>query len=232
VEFSYYDGSLDEDDLSVEELDGDDSSSVEEGNAGQKVTPWKCIKCNCVNTTSACKCYACNAWKDGKRPTKKASGAKTAAELPPILQKSQYKPLFEVNDPVYAPWFQDHDSRSNQTWHPGVITGYVTVKNGVYGPVRKYKVSFDDGDQLLNHMHSQCCCRNHCQRVVLAIYFHELYHLQCVGASTFNKEKEVMSMGCNRNHLIHICSYLPIIHASCGAYAMVVPDFLFIIYDT
>jgi hypothetical protein len=148
VKLSYYDGSLDEDDVgSVEELDSDDSSSVEKGKAGQKIAPWKCIKCSHVNSTFAYKCHACNAWKDGKRPTKKTPSANAATELPPILQKSHYKPLFEVNDPVYAPWLQ---SKSNQTWYPGVITGYKTVKNGVYGPVRMYNVRFDDGDQLSN----------------------------------------------------------------------------------
>ena len=133
------------------ELD-EESTSEEEGDS----TPWSCVKCSHINTKSLSKCSRCMGWKDGKRPTKSTNeyvktftkSSADSAKLPPILSKKEYKPLFEVNDPVYAPWFSSGQSRAEQTWYPGVIKGYTTVKNGAYGPTRHYDVRFDDGDEL------------------------------------------------------------------------------------
>jgi hypothetical protein len=69
-------------------------------------------------------------------------------KLPPVLSKNEYKPLFEKGEPVYAPWWPSGKSNSERTWHPGVIKDYVTLKNGPYGPVRRYNILFDDGDEL------------------------------------------------------------------------------------
>jgi hypothetical protein len=51
------------------------------------------------------------------------------------------KPLFEVNDRVYA-LFKD-----SRCWYKGVVTNHTTARNSEYGPVRIYDVLFDDGDK-------------------------------------------------------------------------------------
>ena len=125
-----------------------EESKCEEDN---NITPWTCAKCSHVNTDREYKCYFCFGWKDGKMPKKKSSIKKSTVEtveLPHTLSKKDYKPLFEKGDPVYAPWWPSNGSRADQTWYPGVIEDYVTLKNGKYGPVRKYNILFDDGDQL------------------------------------------------------------------------------------
>ena len=97
-------------------------------------------------STSEEECSTCLRWKEGKMPTK--STVESSVTLPPILSKNEYKPLFEVNEPVYAPWFSSGQSRAEQTWYPGIIKSYTTVKNGAYGPIRRYDIRFDDGDEL------------------------------------------------------------------------------------
>jgi hypothetical protein len=119
---------------------------------GCKMTPkknktanigWTCIKWTHLNTKSLTKCSYCGGWKDGKRPVKKP-----IAEKPIELPLTQYKPLFEKGEPVYAPWWPANRKNSERSWHPGVIKDYVTLKNGPYGPVRRYAIQFDDGDEL------------------------------------------------------------------------------------
>lgn len=51
------------------------------------------------------------------------------------------KPLFEVNDRVFAPF------KDSGQWFPGVVTNYTTVRKSEFGPVRVYDVRFDDGDK-------------------------------------------------------------------------------------
>eukprot|EP00584_Thalassiosira_punctigera_P016465 CAMPEP_0172548382 /NCGR_PEP_ID=MMETSP1067-20121228/17689_1 /TAXON_ID=265564 ORGANISM="Thalassiosira punctigera, Strain Tpunct2005C2" /NCGR_SAMPLE_ID=MMETSP1067 /ASSEMBLY_ACC=CAM_ASM_000444 /LENGTH=189 /DNA_ID=CAMNT_0013335589 /DNA_START=78 /DNA_END=644 /DNA_ORIENTATION=- len=67
------------------------------------------------------------------------------------------KPLFEVEDRVYAAWWPDKRSQRlnrDPTWHPGVIKGYAVDarkrKSGPspYGPTRFYDILYDDGDEL------------------------------------------------------------------------------------
>jgi hypothetical protein len=64
------------------------------------------------------------------------------------LAKKELKPLFEVNDQVYAPW-RPH-RKAQPAWYPGIITEYKVVKtDGEYGPVHSYRVVFDeDNDEI------------------------------------------------------------------------------------
>ena len=110
------------------------------------ITAWTCDKCNRANIKSRTKCSRCLNWKCEKTPTK--SSTDSAQELPPILSKNEYKPLFEVNDHVYAPWCSSGKSKAEQSWYPGKVKSYTTLKNGEYGPIRRYDIRFDDGDEL------------------------------------------------------------------------------------
>ena len=135
---------------------------------------WSCSKCTYLNANDVFKCQVCLSWRKIKSPKKSASsitkkrkldhvaasdgdliksvheGNVVSKELPPILSKNEYKPLFEVNDHVYAPWYSSGKSRAEQAWYPGVVKSYTTVKNGEYGPIRRYDIRFDDGDELDN----------------------------------------------------------------------------------
>ena len=53
--------------------------------------------------------------------------------------RSITKPLFEVNDKVYAPW-------DNREWYLGVVIDYNTLSSGPFGPNRKYSIRFDDDE--------------------------------------------------------------------------------------
>lgn len=53
------------------------------------------------------------------------------------------KPLFEVNDRVFA----SCNPGVENSWYPGVVTGYKQVAHNEYGPVRKYSIKFADGDK-------------------------------------------------------------------------------------
>ena len=125
------------------ESDDEIASEVEDS-----ITAWTCDKCNRANIKSRTKCSRCLKWKCEKTPTK--SSTDSAKELPPILSKNEYKPLFEVNDHVYAPWCSSDKSKAEQSWYPGKVKTYTTLKNGEYGPIRRYDILFDDGDELDN----------------------------------------------------------------------------------
>jgi hypothetical protein len=78
--------------------------------------------------------------------------SKAAKKLPPHLSstpKKDLKPLFEINDRVFAPWWEDVRRKSQPSWYAGVITNYLTIGHSPYGPVRQYDVLFDDdGEEL------------------------------------------------------------------------------------
>ena len=79
-------------------------------------SPWSCIKCSYSNAKSLSKCANCAGWKDGKRPAKKHSsdsGSKHMVYLPASTKKGP-KPRFEVNEHVYAPWWQDRNKKTQQ----------------------------------------------------------------------------------------------------------------------
>jgi hypothetical protein len=61
-----------------------------------------------------------------------------------VQSKKNLKPLFEINDRVYGPWWPDNNRNSDPSWYAGVITNYITVQPGKYGPVRHYDVLYDD----------------------------------------------------------------------------------------
>ena len=52
------------------------------------------------------------------------------------------KIFFEVGDKVSAPWYE-HEGDA-LLWYDGVVIDYSAVRVGDYGPVRRYKVKFDD----------------------------------------------------------------------------------------
>ncbi|KAL3802551.1 hypothetical protein ACHAWO_002957 [Cyclotella atomus] len=55
------------------------------------------------------------------------------------------KPLFEVNDKVFAPWWPDAARKAEPSWFLGTITHYETLeKSGKYGSTRFYNVLFED----------------------------------------------------------------------------------------
>ncbi len=51
---------------------------------------------------------------------------------------AKQKPLFEVDDRVYAPY--------EGSWYPGFVTGHTKIGFTECGPVREYSIKFDDGD--------------------------------------------------------------------------------------
>ncbi|KAL3799419.1 hypothetical protein HJC23_013874 [Cyclotella cryptica] len=68
----------------------------------------------------------------------------------PSLAKAILKPLFEVNDKVFAPWWPNAKRKCQPSWYSGVITGYnIVEKAGDYGPTRHYSVRFDDDNEEL-----------------------------------------------------------------------------------
>jgi hypothetical protein len=52
------------------------------------------------------------------------------------------KPLFEVNDRVFA----SYEPGVESSWYPGLVTRYKQVGHNEYGPVRQYSIKFADGD--------------------------------------------------------------------------------------
>ena len=62
------------------------------------------------------------------------------------------KPLFDVDDEVYACWWQDAEDRKKNvgsSWFPGTVQNYTEVKaDGPFGPTRMYDIHFEDGDEL------------------------------------------------------------------------------------
>lgn len=93
--------------------------------------------------------------KDASSPKPKASTAKGCAPKPSARAAKRealrhaaftvHKPLFEVNDKVFAPWWPDAKRKSQPTWFPGVITHYdISGSSGKYGATRYYTVCFDE----------------------------------------------------------------------------------------
>jgi len=63
--------------------------------------------------------------------------------------RKNLKPFLMAGDEVYAAWWEDEKRDKAATWHPGVIKSVVEFSyGGEYGPIRKYDVAFDDGDEL------------------------------------------------------------------------------------
>jgi hypothetical protein len=68
-----------------------------------------------------------------------------------IASKKELKPLFEVDDLVYAPWWPDGEQRKEKpSWYSGKITRFTTsTARSKYGPTRFYSVIFDDDNDHL-----------------------------------------------------------------------------------
>jgi len=63
--------------------------------------------------------------------------------------RKNLKPFLAAGDKVYAVWWEDEKRDKAATWHPGVVKSVVEFSHGgEYGPIRKYDVAFDDGDEL------------------------------------------------------------------------------------
>ena len=63
-----------------------------------------------------------------------------------VRSKKDLKPLFEINDKVYAPWWEDQECNTEPSWYAAVITNYTTIAHSKYGPTRRYDVVYDDDD--------------------------------------------------------------------------------------
>jgi hypothetical protein len=94
-----------------------------------------------------------------KKRTLESISEDTAIKQPPVgavLSKTDLKPLFEIDDPVYAPWWPDDKRKSQPAWYLGKITGYATSKpDGKYGPTRDYSVRFDDDNEELTDIQDE-----------------------------------------------------------------------------
>lgn len=65
-----------------------------------------------------------------------------------VRSKKDLKPLFKINDKVYAPYWEDEECKTRPSWYPAVITDYTTTsRHGKYGKTRSYDVMYDDGDE-------------------------------------------------------------------------------------
>ncbi len=117
------------------------------------------MKCSYSNAKCLSRCANYAGWKDGKRPAKKHSsdsGSKHLVHLP-VSTKKGLKPLFEVNELLYAPWWQDHNIKTEQYWYPGVIFNYKVVKDdGEYGIVHHYSVRFDEDNDEVHSIEDAC----------------------------------------------------------------------------
>lgn len=78
-------------------------------------------------------------------PKPNAQAVKTQALSLAASTVQNLKPLFQVNDKVFAPWWPDAKRKLQPTWFSALITGYETLKsNGKYGLIRFYNVCYDD----------------------------------------------------------------------------------------
>ena len=78
-------------------------------------------------------------------PNPRAHAVKTQALSLAASTVQDLKPLFEVNDKVFAPWWRDAKRKLEPMWFSAVITGYQTLKStGKYGLIRFYNVCYDD----------------------------------------------------------------------------------------
>ena len=107
-----------------------------------------------INHVSNEKCLHCSSNKaayEVEEATKSTAldDTNTVIATPRVLSKHEYKPLFEVNDLIFGPWADANETNgAEQTWYPGRIKSYTTIKNGTYGPIRRYNLTFDDGDEM------------------------------------------------------------------------------------
>ena len=153
----------------------DESNNNSSFDGDQELSRWKCPKCKHIETTSSMRCSNCKEEKSGNMPTKELEANKETEDseefeftmsqdeeittskkpivakkkTPPlsIASKKNLKPLFEINDQVYAPWWEDDEHLSDPSWYAGVITNYITISSSKYGPVRQYDVIFVDDDE-------------------------------------------------------------------------------------
>lgn len=175
-----------------EELSLDGFSSEED------TSSWHCSKCHHYEMKSETKCGNCKGWRDGKRPKKKRCIPSTSSDdefefddtaspqnklFKSIKRKSNLKPLYEINTPVYGPWWPDDDRTQHPSWYSGHVSNYITVSNSTYGPVRLYDIVYFDGDEVTEIEDSY-------------VFGWEDYHMLTSNEVEWKGVKKVLDEGC------------------------------------